>query len=506
MFKRLVCILLVCLFVLNKISSQKIIYSDPGKNDSRTMNYQVIGKINNQFIIYKNLRDDYSICLYDNDMKLTQTNKLAFLPLRIINTDFLAYKNFFYIIYQYQKKNIVYCMAARLGGDGKITGDPKILDTTSINFFASNKIYSLVYSEDKKKIDVLKINSKNEDQYLVTSSLFDEDLSLIAKTITSVSMPDRNDFLTEFILDNNGDLAFVKASGTSQNDNINKLSLVTKKAAENSITIYDMEISKVYLDNIRVKVDNINKHYLITSFYSKGRRGNTDGLFCALWNKDSAKPFVTRYITFSDDLRNDAKGQDGGTKTAFNDFFLQNIIMRKDGGFVIAAESVYSSSHGNTLNRWDYLNGSPYWSPSDYYNYNPYGYLYPWWSNSLANQFTRYFADNISVMSFDSASNMEWANVIHKSQFDDNTDDLLGYITMNTGSDLYFIYNQSERRLLLLTNQSITPDGQIHRNPTIKDLDNIHQFMPRYGKQVSAKELIVPCLYRNYISFAKVDF
>jgi hypothetical protein len=45
----------------------------------------------------------------------------------------------------------------------------------------------------------------------------------------------------------------------------------------------------------------------------------------------------------------------------------------------------------------------------------------------------------------------------------------------------------------------------VHRNPTLHNLDRGYDFMPRYAKQVSAHQLIVPCQYRNYVCFAKID-
>jgi hypothetical protein len=77
---------------------------------------------------------------------------------------------------------------------------------------------------------------------------------------------------------------------------------------------------------------------------------------------------------------------------------------------------------------------------------------------------------------------------------------------MNTGGQLHFLFNQQERKNLLLNDYSLSPDGQINRNPTLKNLDKGHEFMPKYGKQVSARQFIVPCFYRNYICFAKIDY
>jgi len=77
---------------------------------------------------------------------------------------------------------------------------------------------------------------------------------------------------------------------------------------------------------------------------------------------------------------------------------------------------------------------------------------------------------------------------------------------MNTGGDIHLLFNLFERRVLMLNDQSITPDGKVSRNPTLKNLDKGYEFMARYGKQVAGKQMIVPCWYRNYLCFAKIDF
>ncbi|HKP32728.1 MAG TPA: hypothetical protein VJT83_08370, partial [Chitinophagaceae bacterium] len=86
------------------------------------------------------------------------------------------------------------------------------------------------------------------------------------------------------------------------------------------------------------------------------------------------------------------------------------------------------------------------------------------------------------------------------------TDNLISHTLMNTGGQLHFLFNQYERKNLLLNDQSIGPDGKVTRYPTLRNLDKGYEFMPRYGKQVSAWEMIVPTLYRNYLCFAKVEF
>jgi hypothetical protein len=154
--------------------------------------------------------------------------------------------------------------------------------------------------------------------------------------------------------------------------------------------------------------------------------------------------------------------------------------------------------------------GNPWAYPMDYYSYSP--YYSPWGWNRYGynrwggNQSTRYYADNIMILSFDKDGNMEWNNVIPKSQFDDDNDDLISNNIMNTGGQLHFLFNVYERRTLILNDQSIDANGKITRHPTLKNLDKGVDFMPRLGKQISNRSMVMPALYRNYVIFAKIDF
>ena len=89
---------------------------------------------------------------------------------------------------------------------------------------------------------------------------------------------------------------------------------------------------------------------------------------------------------------------------------------------------------------------------------------------------------------------------------DDNTDILIGYGLMNFGNAIHFLFNDQAKRQTILTEQGITPDGQIVRSPTIRNLDKGYEFMPKQLKQIGARVAIVPCQYRNYTCFAKIEF
>lgn len=499
-FRIIVFIIVMCpLFAV----SQRITYSLPESEDSRTIDFDIIGKVSGNFLVYKNIRSRRAISVYNNEMGLKERVELDFMPDKTLNADFIAYPDFAYIFYQYQKRNILHYMAAKVDGNAKLIGEPVELDTTQLSIFADNKIYNMINSEDKQKIIVYKIQKKY-DKFNFTTLLFNTQLQLQHKSRMQIPYEERRDIFSDFYVDNEGTFVFAKSIKGGSRELINKLFLLTKEPLSDNFEESELPLNKSFLDEVSVKVDNVNKRYLLNSFYYNQKRGNIDGLYTAIWDKPAKKLLVQNMAEFNDSMKQEAKNQ-GAIRFAYNDFFIRNIILKKDGGFILTAEDFSSQSRSNQWNRMDYLYGYPYLSSYDYYLNSRSSYWYYYRPRNV-NSLTRYYYNNVAVMNVDKEGKLVWANVIHKEQFDDGDDNLLSYQIMNAGGELHFLFNELERRNQLISDQSITPDGRLTRNPTLKSLDKGYQFMPRFGKQVSAKQIIVPCIYRNYICFAKIEY
>lgn len=483
------------------VFSQRVTYTDPERDDSRSMDFEIIGKVGGNYLVYKGKGSTHTISVYDNDFKLKDKHNLSFLPDRVIDADFIQYPNYAYIIYEHQKKGVLHSMAARLDSLGSIIGEPKELDTTSLGLLQDNKIYNVSYSEDKQKIMLFKIQRKG-DKFYYSTMFFNPQLELQKKSRMLLTYEDRKNSLSDFLIDNEGNFVFVTGHKVNNRDYLNNVTLVVKEPMTDTFSTHEINIGELYLDELQLKVDNINKRYVINSLYYTRKNGDIEGIYSAVWDKAQNMQVVQSSIPFTDELKSMAKSE-GSSRTAFNNFFIRNIICKRDGGFIIAGEDFNSQSRTNPWNRWDYLYGSPY-SSYDYYtpNYIRYRNYY----NSQNYNQTRYYYNNIVVFNMDKNGNMLWNNVIHKSQYDDDTDDFLSYELFNTGSKLHFLFNEKERKNQILSDQSVDANGELSRNPTLKSLDKGYEFMPRLAKQVGAHQIIVPCYYRNYICFAKIDY
>ncbi len=56
-----------------------------------------------------------------------------------------------------------------------------------------------------------------------------------------------------------------------------------------------------------------------------------------MWDKQTKKQIVENAIKFNDTLKQEAKMK-GSLRLAFNDFFINQVILKKDGGFILTGE------------------------------------------------------------------------------------------------------------------------------------------------------------------------
>jgi len=503
--------LLSVLFLAGSTNAQSIFYSEPDKNETKQANFDIIGRYGDKVLVFKNLKSDSYVSVYDPQMKLVENVPLEFMPPRVLEYDILAFNEHSFIFYQYQQRNVAYLMGVKIGPDGKPLSTPVEMDTTHISYNASRRVYSVIASEDKKKFMAFKINSRDEENFIFETSLYAPDLSAIHSSKLNLKMNDEFDFLTDFFLDNDGTLVFGRGRRRGSEENISQFYLVTKAEKADTFGVTELKFEGISLDEVKLRIDNNHQRYLFTAFYYKGRRNsNIEGVANAMYDKAGKDWTVRNVIPLGDQLRADAVS-DNTLKTAFNDYFISQILIRKDGGFIMNAEAVYTTSRGNqSFNRWDMF-GNPYsmgnsnwggWGTSGMGGFgSPYYGSGAWGSSS-----TRYHADNIMVLVFDKEGILTMSNVIRKNQFDDQSDAMVSYQIINTGNALHYLYNSYDKRDVSLSYQTIDAEGKVTRNPNMRTMDPKYLFMPRYARQVAARTIILPCIVRNSLCFARIDF
>ncbi|MEO6404387.1 MAG: hypothetical protein ABIY51_02065 [Ferruginibacter sp.] len=499
------------MFIIPAMSfAQTITYSDYHAEDDRNIEFEILGKIGQNYIIYKNIRTwKHILQVFDMNMKELSNDKLDYISDKTFNMDFIPYANNFYMVYQYQKKGVIYCNAVNIDSEGKKISGPVTLDTSRMNFVGSNEVYSTSYSEDKSKILIYKLLPKNSKLSIVTK-LYDSNLILLDSTRRTIEYNERKELFTDFQVDNDGNIVYAKATRDGIREYLNQLEIITQ-APHQKLSSTPVPLEKFYVDEIKIKIDNLNKTYILNSFYYNERVGNIVGLLVAVQNPKTQINKIA-FNPFPDSLR--SRISPGEYRFAFNDFLLKNIFVKKDGSFIIAAEDFNAVTRSNApWNRWDnlYSNnpGGYYYNNSNYYTdyrYNRYNSPYGYGPGGRYNEITRYNYKNILIAGVDSSLKITWNNIILKSQTDEEKENFLSYGTMNSGNEIHFLFIDKERNSQIISNHSITNFGQIVRYPTLKSRETGYEFMPRLAKQVGLHQVIMPSIYRSYLVFAKIDF
>ncbi len=500
------------------------------------MNFEVLGKSGDNYLIYKEVGGKHHISEYGSNMQLLKNTPIQILPERnnLLDISFIELNDRFVLLYQYQEGDIVYLAAAPVETNGTITTEPVVLDTTQISYKTENKIYSILSSNDNGKVLAFKVNKGDRSLFRFTTLLFHDNINQpVVKSQFSLPMEYKGDYLAGYSISNSGDFAFVKYH--RENDgNISEASFIKKPSDTNEYKEQPLNVKGIYLDDIKVMPDDTNERFLITSFYSTKKRGNIDGIYTSAVTNTSGDMAFEKNTPLGEELKKKVGGK-RNTSKAFNDFFINNIMVHKNGSFSVSAEALYNTENWD---RWGFWVGDPYWGggfgwgmPGVWgvwglnwgwgWGWNrwggwwPYSYYAPlfyrsyWWggwgSGWMGGGSQRFNAGNMAILSFDNEGNKSWDNVILKSQSQDNTDGSISYQVLPGNDEMRFLINKFEK-ISSLVNIVISNDGVMQEGSSIKAQNKKIDFMPKYGKQTGSAEMIIPYAYKKNIAFAKLEF
>lgn len=537
-------LIFLTLLLFHTASAQKIVYSAPDTKHFNRNKLEVIGKRGDRLLVYKavyfgnpysgqtsegpalsysnpsplassirpgvdNAVEKSFLLFYDTSMHVLEEKELP-LPREITGVHFLVYDDFFYIFYQHLVKRMIYCMAAKVSMTGDLIGPPIELDRTpTIDIHYESQIYSVINSEDKQQIVLFNVDVHTPHATLLKSIWFDTDLRPLRKATHSLDM-DAAEYLSEFRVDNEGNLLFIGMTGKIRSNHPEQVLLFTLARQVDSLTYTSIAPASIAVDDVRLLVDNQRKRYILSSFYSGRPEGNIEGLFCLIRDATGIAADKTSLTVLADSLRIGIKK--GNIKTLFNDYYLQEMHLRKDGSFTIEAQQLRTNPERQNVDRWNYLPDINDRVAADYEFFDAYepNHYYPW--KNWHRQRNYVFSSQTGLIAcLDSSGIALWANVFRTPQLD-RIGSTLGYKPVIANGLLYFVYNVHIRQQSFLTAQSVNSMGELNTDLRLKeDLALGEQskddtFFPRLGKLVDGGELIVPCRRGRYLCLAKINF
>jgi len=494
------------LLLVQFTSAQNVLFSEIQKKDNKNIKFEILGKIEGHYLVYKNISRTHFLATYDAQMQLIETNELDFLPENIFDIDFIRYPDYFIVLFQYQKNKTVYCNAAKVDIHGKLLQPIAVLNFTNIGFFANQKIFKTVYSEDKQQILVFKKNVKN-DVISLEAKLYNPNFSLIDSVFQQYGFNARNDNFTDCSIDNLGNFYFVKEQTEFNGDNIKSLELYQHRFNQIGFVNIPIDLKGFFVTGSCLKVDNINKKILLNAFYLSEKQDLPEGLFSAVIDPLNFVTEKSSFNLFSEDIKKSLQS-DKYKKDNQQIILSENILLKKNGSFILMAEDNYTELvyNNNQFNNSNYYDPSSGYASNDYYMYNQNFNSYRSFNSFNNSNSLRYYYKDIVLVGIGEDLQMEWVNQIKKNQVDVEQDNFLSFTTINLGTQIQYVFIDKDPQHEIMSIQGLFSDGSIKRYPAIKSRQLGYEFMPRLSKQVGSKELLMPFIYLGKIGFAKIMF
>ncbi len=469
------------------------------------MNFAIIGKVKDNYLIYKHPSGQHLMTVYDPSMKLISQTELKEIPDRLINMDCIRHMNGAFLIFQHQKGSVVYCKALKIDANGNKINDVVLLDTAHIGYFAENTIYSTIHSEDRSKICVYRRKWKN-DLFQLQAKIMDTTLNVRDSFSFSKMENERKSNFSELSIDNNGSVIFSGELREHQGDNVSELRIFHRNPQSTQMKMMDLDLQGNFLLGSVLKIDNRNKNYLLNSFFLDEKEDIAKGLYTAAIHADNIENVRSAFLPFSEELINSLQSSDDN-QAEYENFTADQIILKKDGSFILISEDAFTMT-GNSNNGW---NRTSLWDRQQFLNstdnflYNPFYYGYRPWNSMSARPSTKYFYKDIVVIGVDSSLNLEWNAGVKKNQYDVDTDNFLSFSFFNAGGEIHFFYIDKDSEKDIVSHQAITSDGINKRYPTLRGSELGYEFMPRFAKQVGARTMLLPFIYLGKIGFARIE-
>lgn len=464
--------------------AQEVIYSPLDKFDFRNGDYSVVGMTGGMLYTYRSSPDGAMLEAFDDSMNKAATIILDFFPDKIYQTRFISYNDRIVILYQALESNKVVQYAALLDEKGRLKARPIELAKAKTGIFGAmkNYFYSAV-SEDKKKIFIYTLNDRGNGVE-VEGKWLDDSLKVLKKGKASF---DNGKILTkgEVNIANDGTVYMATYTTVGAENYADEFWILALKEGDNKFTPCVMHLEDKYAGGGYMKIDNVNNRIYFGGFYAGRKNGSYDGVIFAKLDVATASFQNLKFIPFDDELT--AAASIRQRKNPFDNYLAQQLIVKNDGGFVLISENTFITTRTN------YMPGVGYYSAF----YSP-------MNTTLIRE---YHYNDIMALSYNKDGVREWNSFVAKDQYSqEDGGAFASYLLLNSGGSLAFLFNDFNNTRSRIQLATMDPDGKTEVSSFTPEGNNSPDWLPRAGKQVASRILIIPCLLKKQICFAKVVF
>ncbi len=337
----------------------------------------------------------------------------------------------------------------------------------------------VVISDNRRLTGVLLPEFISDEMLSIHFLLLDSTFNLMSNKMLDIPCRRKNFYLEDYQLSDRGDLALLSVQQVREN-----------KKRLDEYRVHFCSLSSGTLEQIIVSrerqetagagiiFDNLSSTLLCAGFSAEPSLSSRTSIFINRIPVLNPAAAVQQTVPVDDRYKFKlASVNERNSSSGLFSYPIRKMILRNDGGIVLIAEAFYA------------------------YEYSYYDYFTQSYMRRIDYQF-----NNVVSISINPDGQIHWLNVIRKTQ--ESTDDggvYSSFLQMTTDSDLIMVYNNFGNRENEIKYSVIDAAGRFDESRTIRsNLPVI--LLPRFGKQISANEVVMPCMNKKKFSLAKVIF
>ena len=380
-----------------------------------------------------------------------------------------------------KKSKLYYFYAQCIDEGGKWIAKPEPLDNFSADFLDENNKPGLISSRDQLLV-AFSYRKIYKDKKSQSYQVIVMDTNLVLKYKKEIEVPVSTQLYVplDFILTNQGSFYIlgihystekkIKAPDQSYYE-LYGYSLLLDRTVN---TIIRSE--NKFLTDVGMTADNINRSIVVAGFYSDKTTYSTAGVFYYALNEDSLHETKTINTPFNNAYLQKFYNEKKEDRELVN-FSIDRLIVRKDGGVALIAESKYETNR----------------SYFDYYMQTFVSHIY-------------YHYGNIMVLSLNPDGNILWNNVISKDQ--NSVDDAgfySSYYCTVTGGRLVAFYNKyiEDDSSVLIT--FLEAAGAQKTDVLFNEIQKV-TILPQSARQIDDETVLIPAYKENKFYIIQISF
>jgi hypothetical protein len=462
--------------------AQEVIYSQYDKFDFHDDEYAIVGITGGKLYTYRNTSEGSMLEAYDDSMNKTAVVMLDFFPPRIYQIRFVAYPDKMIALYQALESNKVVQYAALLDDKGRLMGKPLQLGSQKTGILGATRTYYLSTVSDNKKW-ILVYNAEDKGDKIELDAKWIDDKATVVKRSKVTFNAENTVEHGEVNVSNDGTVYMAGYTPTGAQNYADQFTILTLTPGATKFEPKELQLNEKYAAGGYMKLDNVNGHLYFGGFYADKKNGSFSGIIYADYDMAKGVFLSQKLIPFDQELVATAGRR---RSRMFDNLQVRQLIVKSDGGFVQVSEIAYITSRSN------YTPGLGYYS-----YYSPY----------MSTMVHEYHYEDIMALSYDKDGVRQWTSFIPKEQYSQEDGGVFSsYALLNTGGTIAFLYNDFNSARSRIQLATLEPDGKTEIHPFTAEGNDYPDWLPRSGKQVAGRVLIVPCFHKKQLCFAKVTF